>query len=213
MFRMYFGLAAAVIVLTALAGNNAVAQTQTQYFVFPVPGHGPSNVTQAMTKNTYPPVPNYWHTGIDIVSPNSTAPNVVASAYGRISKIQPNVRTAEHGEGNSVMILHFVSNGLGGYFEVYTQYSHLASFAKGLYVGKSVQAGTVIGVMGRTAYASDTGTSRHLHFEVKYGSELQNPWYPANDWTRYWGYTPLHPAYYGWINPSAVLYQWTAGKI
>jgi len=161
-----FGLAA-VIAFIGLTGTHAQAQ-YWQYFGFPVPNHGTGNITQTMEFDGY--LDNMWHTGWDIASnaPWGATPPVVAAAYGRIFRIVPNVEPDEHGEGNSVIIKHLVPDGYGGRRIVFTQYSHLHAFVPGIYVNMPVRYGTQIGWMGSSANASSTGTSRHLHFEVKY---------------------------------------------
>ncbi|MDB4978501.1 MAG: family peptidase [Candidatus Peribacteria bacterium] len=221
---MFRRLTSLCIVFAGLLGFTQAAKAQvaaaSQGFRFPVAGHNTSNIVQGMTFNTNPALrPNEWHTGWDIVSPNtvSNPPTIVASAYGRVWKIVYNSNNAaEHGEGNSVIVRHYIWDSYAfQYRYVFTQYSHMKSFAPGLAEGQKVQGGTPLGLMGSTADAKDPGTSRHLHFETKFdgvaGGELQNPWYyPTSNKKQWWGYSgTYHPNFYGWLSPDQTS-AWTA---
>lgn len=105
-----------------------------------------------------------FHKGIDIA----------ASSRGRRNRPRDSIRAVADGTiaylnrtaGNSSYGLYLVllhDDPLG---EVYTLYSHLASFAEGLKPGRKVAAGEAIGVMGNTATYRIPLSRAHLHFEI-----------------------------------------------
>jgi murein DD-endopeptidase MepM/ murein hydrolase activator NlpD len=74
---------------------------------------------------------------------------------------------SNEGYGNLVVVDH-------GNFQ--TLYAHLKSFSvsEGTFTdgdGPSVQAGQMLGTMGNTGFS----TGPHLHFEIRWGSDLGNP--------------------------------------
>ena len=85
-----------------------------------------------------------YHTGIDIANKKGT--DIIASHDGKVTKVSNNKYN-----GNFVEI----TNG-----KVITKYAHMDSVS--IKQGASVKAGSVIGKMGETGYA----TGPHLHFEV-----------------------------------------------
>jgi hypothetical protein len=96
------------------------------------------------------------HSGLDLVAPlgspaRAAAPGTVVAAqryyaYGLIVDV-------DHGGG------------------VLTRYAHLAGFAPGIRPGTPVQAGQVIGQVGRTGRA----TTAHIHFEVRVNGRAVDP--------------------------------------
>lgn len=99
--------------------------------------------------------PVWYHMAIDIA--NKSAPDVYAAEAGTITL----ATCYQWGYGCHIIIDH------GDGFQ--TLYAHLSSF----YVtGGSVSRGQAIGRMGSTGRS--TGT--HLHFEVRSGGQLLNPW-------------------------------------
>jgi len=64
--------------------------------------------------------------------------------------------------GRYVVLIHDVDS-----VQVYTLYAHLSSIDEGLTQGMKIKAGTVIGVMGRSAAGYSISKDRaHLHFEI-----------------------------------------------
>jgi len=88
------------------------------------------------------------HAGVDLISPAGTP--VVAAANGTLTR----QTIGGTRSGNA----WWLTTSTGTYFF----YAHLASFANGLAVGSSVQAGDVIGSVGSTGNA----VAPHLHFEI-----------------------------------------------
>lgn len=100
--------------------------------------------------------PVWYHMAIDIA--NSSAPDVYAAESGTASL----VTCLTWGYGCHIMIDHPDGN--------QTLYGHLQAFY--ISPGQSVSRGQAIGRMGSTGRS--TGT--HLHFEVRVGGTLVNPW-------------------------------------
>ena len=101
------------------------------------------------------------HPAIDIIS-NDGNLNIYAASSGEI------VTDSYKWDGGNYLVLQ-QDNGY------YTLYCHLAS--KLVTTGQRVEKGQVIGIMGRTGYA----TGVHLHYSVwngypYYGSSHINPW-------------------------------------
>jgi murein DD-endopeptidase MepM/ murein hydrolase activator NlpD len=96
------------------------------------------------------------HKGIDYAAPVGTP--IRAAGDGRVS-----FRGTQRGYGNVVMVSHS-----GG---VETLYGHMSNFAQGLYVGRHVKQGDVIGFVGMTGMA----TGPHLHYEYRVGGVHRNP--------------------------------------
>lgn len=124
-------------------------------FIFPVAGCNKDNINN---KN----YPSYkGHTGIDInkgvVEGKS---QIVAVAAGKVilSKATKNASGAYISYGEQVVIDHL--NGLC------TQYGHMQPNSRKVAVGDTVQQGQIIGILGNTG----NSTGRHLHFEVREGS-------------------------------------------
>ena len=106
------------------------------------------------------------HEGVDIFAPRNTP--VIAAAPGYVFWSAENQGLG----GNWVMVA-----GAGGR---YYYYAHLEDFAPGLYVGKRLEAGDPIGLVGDSGNAK--GTPTHLHFGVYEASclfcprQAQDPW-------------------------------------
>ncbi len=96
------------------------------------------------------------HRAIDYAAPKGTP--VYATADGKVD-----FKGYKGALGNSVAIKH-----LYGYKTVY---AHLFAFKKGLYKGKQVKQGEIIGYVGSTGRS----TGNHLHYELKKNKEYKNP--------------------------------------
>lgn len=146
------------------------------------------NTTQCYAQGKY-------HTGVDYYSNNR---DIVATAPGKVVKIQPDDTTStnkDHNMGNTVIIEHRIVNIQGGFQTIYSQYSHLASFIPGLYEGEAVVKGQKIGTMGKTGGDWEV----HLHFEIKGTNTLGSA--PSG----FWGYTPTSAVNYGYIDPAWII--------
>ena len=102
-----------------------------------------------------------WHNGVDLVRSGGGANGtpVVASMGGTVEVVQ----RSNSGYGNMVLINH--GNGYK------TRYAHMISGSITVSVGDRVEAGQTIGRVGSTG----NSTGPHLHFEVIYKGETQNP--------------------------------------
>lgn len=102
-----------------------------------------------------------WHNGVDLVKSGGGANGtpVVASMSGTVEVVQ----RSGSGYGNMVLINH--GNGYK------TRYAHMISGSITVSVGDYVEAGQTIGRVGSTG----NSTGPHLHFEVIYKGETQNP--------------------------------------
>lgn len=98
------------------------------------------------------------HQGIDIVA--AVGEPVLATRSGVI--IDPNW---EGSYGRVLDIKH--ASGVS------SRYAHLSSFTYSH--GTYVKQGDRVGAAGRTGNASGYGVTPHLHFEIRYGTRLQNP--------------------------------------
>ena len=96
------------------------------------------------------------HQGIDYAAPVGTP--IRAAGDGRVA-----FRGARGGYGNEIMLAH-----AGG---IETVYGHLSRFATGLFVGRRVKQGELIGYVGMTGLA----TGPHLHYEYRVGGVHRNP--------------------------------------
>lgn len=96
------------------------------------------------------------HKGIDYAAPVGTP--IRAAGDGRVA-----FRGVQGGYGNVVMLAHS-----GG---VETVYGHMSHFAPGMFVGKRLKQGDLIGYVGMTGLA----TGPHLHYEYRVGGVHRNP--------------------------------------
>jgi murein DD-endopeptidase MepM/ murein hydrolase activator NlpD len=189
--KLFFTLA---VVLVALLGEtSSYAQTT---FSLPV-----TSDTGGYRKFDSKAVSGKLHTGDDYYNSNLKA---LATNCGKVvSKIYNG--QGDHGFGNTLIIQHAL---LGGY--AYSVYGHLASFAQGTDVGRSVSRGQQIGTIGKTG--SGSGGIVHLHFEIKSQPTLSNPtafgsiaagtqygYVPINAGTR----TATSATSYGYFKPTA----------
>lgn len=102
-----------------------------------------------------------WHNGIDLCRAGGGAYGtpVIASRSGTVEVVQ----RSSSGYGNMVLINH------GDGYK--TRYAHMISGSILVSVGQRVEAGQTIGKVGSTG----NSTGPHLHFEVIWQGETQNP--------------------------------------
>lgn len=99
------------------------------------------------------------HRGIDIFAPKGTP--ILAVTEGQISFIGTQSKAGK--------CIWLVNDAGVSFF-----YAHLDKFASGLYEGKQVRAGEVIGYVGKTGNARRSG--HHLHFAIHRESQAVNPY-------------------------------------
>ena len=106
------------------------------------------------------------HEGIDILSQvrdtkNEPIDQVRASRKGKVVHVNRSIAASNYGK--YVVLIHN-TDGLSAY----TLYGHLRNIEEDLVVGYMVEAGEVIGVLGRTANTRDEIAQwrAHLHFQV-----------------------------------------------
>lgn len=99
------------------------------------------------------------HRGIDIFAPKGTP--AIAASDGMISFIGTQSKA-----GKCVWLVN--DSGVSFF------YAHLDRFAAGLYEGKPVRSGDVLGYVGRTGNARKSGP--HLHFAIHRESQALNPY-------------------------------------
>ncbi len=99
---------------------------------------------------------NHMHKGVDFAAPAGTP--VYAAGDGTIDRA-----SWVAGYGYYICIRHNS--------EYRTAYAHLKKFAPGLYPGRRVRQGEVIGYVGSTG----SSTGPHLHYEVIYNGKRINP--------------------------------------
>ena len=98
-----------------------------------------------------------FHSGIDITMASAHGKKLVATKGGTVIRAVH----SNSGYGNYVMIDHG-----GGYSSLYGHCSALA-----VSVGDKVSQGQVIAYIGSSGYS----TGPHVHFEIRYNGEKQNP--------------------------------------
>ncbi len=117
-----------------------------------------SYISSYFSKRRFHPILKIWrpHHGLDYVAPKGTP----------VSSIGDGIVTFKGwkgGYGNLVEIKH--KNNFK------TRYGHLSKFAKGIYKGKRVKMGQLIGYVGSTGLS----TGPHLHFELHKKGVAINP--------------------------------------
>ena len=118
--------------------------------------------------------PSAGHFAYDITSPRGSSELIFPVANGTISGVYRDVYGAL-----IVTIAHKVN---GKYYT--SQYVHLSSYAKGIYVGKKVTVNDCIGRMGSTGNSSGV----HLHFALVDNCNLFNKGTPCTDLGSYFTY-------------------------
>lgn len=117
-----------------------------------------SYISSYFSKRRFHPILKVWrpHHGLDYKAPIGTPVSSIGSGVVMY-------KGWKGGYGNLIEIRH--KNNFK------TRYGHLSRFAKGLYKGKKVKMGELIGYVGSTGLS----TGPHLHFELhKYGKPI-NP--------------------------------------
>lgn len=99
---------------------------------------------------------NRPHWGVDLAAPRGTP--IHASGSGKVT-----FSGRGSGYGNHVILKH------GATYS--TLYAHMSRIAQGIYPGKTVQQGQVIGYVGSTGLA----TGPHLHYEFRIHGNHANP--------------------------------------
>ncbi len=117
-----------------------------------------SSISSYFSKRRYHPILKVWrpHHGLDYSAPVGTPVSSIGD--GVVS-----FKGWKGGYGNLVEIRH--KNNFK------TRYGHLSKFAKGLYQGKHVKMGELIGYVGSTGLS----TGPHLHFELHKNGVPINP--------------------------------------
>jgi murein DD-endopeptidase MepM/ murein hydrolase activator NlpD len=115
-------------------------------------------ISSGFTLRRFHPILRRWmpHQGVDYAAPYGTP--VRAIGRGRVIFVG-----WKRGLGKQVIIKH--PNGFKSY------YGHLSRFAKGIYKGKYVEQGEIIGKVGSTGLS----TGPHLDFRLKKGGRWINP--------------------------------------
>ncbi len=140
-------------------------------FMWPVPGH--YNVTSGWGYR--------WgslHKGLDISDGSIYRAPIVAIADGTIYESynscghkskKPDCRCGS-GWGNHIAINHGTMSNIDG-AEYKAMYAHMDSIAAGMYVGREVKQGQIIGYVGTTGWS----TGYHLHFGLYRNGSWVNP--------------------------------------
>lgn len=139
-------------------------------FMWPVPGH--YNITSGWGERW-----GTFHYGLDISTSNIYGKPIVAIADGHIYNMYTGCpHTAARvdrcscgsGWGNYIRINHGIIKGN----TYYAMYAHMNTLAKGMYVGKKVKQGQVIGYVGSTG----DSTGYHLHFGISINGTAKRNW-------------------------------------
>lgn len=96
------------------------------------------------------------HKGVDYAAPRGTP--IKAAGDGRVI-----FRGRKGGYGRTVIIQH------GGHYS--TLYAHMSRYRRGVYAGKRVRQGQIIGYVGHSGRA----TGSHLHYEFRVNGRHRNP--------------------------------------
>ncbi|MCP5519721.1 MAG: M23 family metallopeptidase [Verrucomicrobiales bacterium] len=107
-----------------------------------------------------------FHEGLDIRckerdSQGEPADEILSTADGVVVHATTNPALSNY--GNYLIVRHRIDG-----LEVYSLYAHLSRVRDGISAGRSVRAGEVLGIMGRTANTREqiTRDRAHLHFEI-----------------------------------------------
>ena len=137
--------------------GSASSNITTKGWQWPVP-YSNSYITSPYGYRNDPISGAYkFHSGIDISMAGAHGKKLVATKSGTVIRAVH----SNSGYGNYVMIDHG-----GGYSSLYAHCSALA-----VSVGQKVSQGQVIAYIGSSGYS----TGPHVHFEIRYNGEKQNP--------------------------------------
>lgn len=137
--------------------GSASSNITTKGWQWPVP-YSNSYITSPYGYRNDPISGAYkFHSGIDISMAGAHGKKLVATKSGTVIRAVH----SSSGYGNYVMIDHG-----GGYSSLYAHCSALA-----VSVGQKVSQGQVIAYIGSSGYS----TGPHVHFEIRYNGEKQNP--------------------------------------
>ena len=136
-----------------------------------------------------------FHEAIDLKalrhdSKGEAADSIVAAMNGRVVYVNRVVSRSDY--GRYVVIEHFDAQPA-----IYTLYAHLSRVKTGVRIGTAVNAGAVLGVMGRSANGGHIPKARaHLHFEMGLRvSDNFGAWYDKMDFD-----TPNYHGNYNGVN-------------
>ena len=181
-----------ILLLTMIVSVIPTKAAQNKGYMFPIPDF--IRISQG-----YAPSENPTHYAIDIAA-NELTP-IYATKSGTINKVytgctnsggagtggvscssrggcNPNYGTysngyCNYGCGNGIIIKHDD--------DIWSEYSHMASVASGIYEGQHVEQGTLIGYVGNTGYSA----GNHCHFAMASGSN-----------SNYWSNSRINPLNY-----------------
>ncbi len=137
--------------------GSASSNISTKGWAWPVP-YDNSYITSPYGYRNDPISGEYkFHSGIDISMPSAKGKKLVATKAGTVIRAV----YSNSGYGNYIMVDHG-----GGYVSLYAHCNSLAA-----QVGDKVSQGQVIAYIGTSGYS----TGPHVHFEIRYNGEKQNP--------------------------------------
>lgn len=182
--------------------------SQSEYYQATASGDPASGGFGCVRNNGYK-----YHEGLDIRTLNKSRrgealDTVSAAMEGVVRHI--NKLGGESGYGRYVVIEHLKQTPT-----VYTLYAHLASIASDLQVGKAIQKGQAIGIMGNTAGGYRIPRERsHLHFEI--GLRLSDDFQAWYSWKKF-GSPNQHGVWNGMnlmgLDAWDLIQSWQGGKV
>ncbi len=148
----------------ATAPTTPLIATSTSHLINGLPVQG--RISSPIGWRTHPVTgQRSYHAGIDVAAPAGTPVKATGSGIVTFAGWRNN------NCGNGVIINHG---------DVTTVYCHLGSISDGIKPGATVQAGNVLGGVGKTGRA----TGNHVHYEVQTNGKA--PQQQRSNQTRYW---------------------------